>query len=127
MRGTVEQVTKSKSGKSFRVLIGGSWYGAKFDSKIDAAIGKPIDFTKETDPKFGDWITDWDFDREPDPLPVPTKSATNGKVDRWWAPFTSNCVAHAIAAGVIKEPSQLQAWAKAAKNAIEAADGDLPF
>ncbi len=48
-------------------------------------------------------------------------------VDRWWAPFTSNVVAHAIAAGVIKEPIQLATWAKAAKHAICNAEDDIDF
>ena len=129
MKGIVEQINKSKTGKSWRVFIGNEWYGAKFDSKLDQATGKAIDFTIESDPKFGNWIKDWDYDREPQPAASPAKAQTlaNGKSDRWWINFTSNIVAHAIAAGLIKEPIQLQAWAKAARNAIEQADGAEPF
>ena len=125
MKGNVEQVTKSKTGKSWRVMIASQWYGAKFDSKLDQAIGKTIDFTVESDPKFGNWIQSWDFDPNPPAAVTATTAATsqaNGKPDRWWINFTSNCVAHAIQAGLIKEPSQLQGWCKAARHAIEVAD-----
>ena len=134
MRGIVEQITKSKTGKSWRVMIASQWYGAKFDSKLDQAVGKRVDFSIESNSKYGDWIKDWDFDRDPAPIPMPVPSADlramnaqNAKGDRWWLNFTSNIVAHSIAAGLIKEPIQLAAWAKAAKHAIEVADGAEAF
>ena len=37
--------------------------------------------------------------------------------DRWWMPFVSNTVAHAIAANMINEPTQIKLWAAAAKQA----------
>jgi hypothetical protein len=37
-------------------------------------------------------------------------------------PFISNCVAHAIAAGVIEEPEQIEKWVSAAKNALRSQD-----
>lgn len=39
--------------------------------------------------------------------------------DRWFMPFVSNTVAHAIAAGKIQEPLDIKAWAAAAKQAAE--------
>ena len=57
-KGTVESVTRSKSGKSWRVKIGSEFYGANFDSKIDTMLGKPIDFEWE-DGKFGRWLQSW--------------------------------------------------------------------
>lgn len=40
--------------------------------------------------------------------------------DRWYMPFVSNTVAHAIAAGKIAEPDDIKMWAAAAKEAAEA-------
>ena len=36
-----------------------------------------------------------------------------------WLPFASNTVAHAINAGIIKEPADVKAWAAAAKQAFQ--------
>jgi hypothetical protein len=42
--------------------------------------------------------------------------------------MASNCVANAIGAGVIKEPTEIKAWVLAVKEAIEhAAKGDVNF
>ena len=129
MRGIVEQITKSKTGKSWRVLIAGEWYGAKFDSKLDQAVGKGIDFIIHADAKFGNWIETWDFDRAPalsPPPPTGTPTAhlpaphTNG--DRFYMPFVSNTVAHAIVAGLIKTPADLNLWARSAHDVAVALD-----
>ena len=45
MQGKVENVSKSKTGKSWRVKIGPEYYGAQFDSNIESAMGKMIDFS----------------------------------------------------------------------------------
>ena len=128
MKGTVEQCTQSKSGKSWRIKIGDKWFGAGFDSKLDSAVGKPIDFAFTTDAKFGDWIQSWVFDSGA-PAPVPVPHAAPAKEERWWLPFVSNQCAHAIAAGKIQGVADLRSWAAAAKSAILAADSndDIPF
>ena len=139
MRGIVTEAKLSKSGKSYIVQIGGQGYFAKLDSKLDQAVGKPIDFSVDPQNYQGktiNWVRDWDFEREQAvqvgsaiPAQPPASSVTKQQSnDRWWAAFCSNTVAHAIAAGLIKEPSQIGAWVRAAKVAIETADGsDLPF
>ena len=129
-KGTVDSVTKSKTGKSWRVKIGSEFYGANFDSKIDTMLGKPIDFEWQ-DGKFGRWLQSWG----PDTSPAATVAAVIAPIqakqsgDRWWLPFVSNQCAHAIAAGQIKGVSDLKSWALGAKEAIEAADlaGGEPF
>src|SRR3990172_2125327 len=137
MLGRVDSVTKSQSGKSWRVKIGPKFYGANFDSKIDAALGRKIDFDAD-DGKFGPWVKTWGYINEPAAPPTAAAPPTDAPVtreavreprvvDRWWAPFVSNCVAHAIAAGTIKDIVQLRAWAVAAKHAIVAAEDDLDF
>ena len=37
--------------------------------------------------------------------------------DRWYMPFVSNTVAHAIASALITDPDQIKLWAAAAKQA----------
>ena len=130
MKGTVTEANLSKSGKSYQVLIGGQTYFAKLDSKLNAAVGKAIDFSVDPSDYKGkvvNWVKDWDFDREAPAPAAPQVPQVNGKPDRWWINFVSNIVAHSIAAGLIKEPIQLAAWARAAKSAIEVADGNEPF
>ena len=124
MIGTVQSCDKSKSGQSWRVKIDGKYYGAKFDSHLETAINRKIDFfAKPTD--FGDWIESWAYSTD-QPLagsPSPANTAvkpSNG--DRWWLPFVSNQVAHAIAAGRIQTPADMNAWAKAAKECVLATD-----
>jgi len=126
-------VSKSQSGKSWRVKIGSEFYGANFDSKIDGAVGRQIDFEWD-DGKFGKWVKTWAYVGEsgkqvnPPETPITREPVQQVKiVDRWWANFVSNVVAHAIAAGVIKEPIQLDTWAKAAKHAICNAEDDIDF
>ena len=57
----VEQVTKTKSGKAFRVLLGGKWYNAFIDSGIDAAQGCYIEAEITTSEKFGPGISKWTY------------------------------------------------------------------
>jgi hypothetical protein len=120
MIGTVQSCDKSKSGKSWRVKIDGKYYGAKFDSHLETAIGKAVDFNyKTTD--FGEWIESWAYTQAPASAPANTAvKPSNG--DRWWLPFVSNQVAHAIAAGRIQTPADMNAWAKAAKECVLATD-----
>ena len=131
MKGHLKEISKSKTGKSWRVLVGDRWYGAKFDSKLDSIpIGSAIDFQFDSDIKYGDWITTWGPDTNvPVAAPVArpiSQSAPSG--DRWWLPYVSNQCAHAIAAGHIKGVQDLRSWAIGAKNAIVAADGDdIPY
>ena len=119
MKGTVQKVELSKSGKSYRVQVSGTWLGAKLDSKLDQAVGKNIDYTVRSDPKFGDWVESYDFDRQAaetqkvgDAVKVPQSN------DRYWLNFVSNCVGQGIAAKTITEPGQINAWATAAYKSI---------
>lgn len=121
----VEKVMKAGTGKSFRVQINGEWYGAKLDSGIEAAEGKEIDAEIETTEKFGKWIRKWT-------VVSGASKATGGNGTQpyapWFMPFVSNTVAHAISAGKIEGPAEIQAWASAAKSAAEtiASEGEGP-
>ena len=126
MKGVVESVSRSSSGKSWRVKVSGKEYGASLDSKLDQHVGKFIDFDWD-DGKFGPWIKSWGSVIETPaesaarilgaPMPAPK---ANG--DRFYMPFVSNVVAHAIAAGQITTPQQISPWAKAAHDAAVALD-----
>ena len=122
MIGKVESVTQSKSGKTWRVKIGDKFYGANFDSKLDGAVGKAIDF-KFDEGDFGPWIQSWGYATTAvasNPAQVGTAPHANG--DRFYMPFVSNTVAHAIAAGLIKNPADLNLWARAAHDVAVALD-----
>ena len=124
MKGIVNTVTLSKSGKSYQVQIAGQGYFAKLDSKLDKAVGQAIDFSvdpSEYKGKVVNWVTDWDFDRGPPaPVPIPANPPLI-KVpfpsDHWYMPFISNTVAHAITAGLVKDSPSLAQWATAAYRA----------
>lgn len=115
MQLTVESVTPAKTGKSLRVKANGEWYGAKKDSGI--AAGMTIDAEVE-DGEYGKWINKWKaMSNAPAPASNPS-SAPQLPGGSPWLPFVSNTVAHAITAGLIQSPSQVEAWAKAAKDAF---------
>ena len=134
MKGTVTEAKLSKSGKSYIVQIGGQGYFAKLDSKLDQAVGKPIDFSVDPTNYQGktiNWVRDWDFEREQSvqvgsaiPAQTPassvTKQQSNG--DRWWLPFCSNQIAHLIQVGVVKDKATLNQWAKDLKDCVTALD-----
>jgi len=116
---------KAASGKSYRVQLGEEWYGAKLDSGIEAAEGKEIEAEIETTDKFGKWIKKWS-------VVAGSSKPAGGNGSQpfapWFMPFVSNTVAHAIAAGKITGPAEIQAWASAAKAAAEviASEGEGP-
>ena len=124
----VEVVTKSKSGKALRVKFAGNdtWYGARLDAKLEAAKGKMIEAELHEDETDGRQIDMWAFAQEGAPQTAAPANGnghgqTNGS-DRWWLSFCSNQVAHAIASGQIKDPSEIGRWAKGAYDAINAVD-----
>src|SRR3990167_9819129 len=131
MKGIVQTVTLSKSGKSYQLQIAGQGYFAKLDSKLDKAVGQAIDFSIDPSDYKGkvvNWVKEWDFDRNPPPSPVtasmvhpnppmqPVYAASQSR-DRWYMPFISNTVAHAITAGLVKDSPSLAQWSTAAYRA----------
>lgn len=111
MQGTIAKCDVSKSGKSFRVKIGDSWFGASKDSGADKLVGKSVTAeVEETD--FGPWLENIKAQNGSAPT-----APSNGNGDRWWMSFVSNTVAHAIQAGHISQPDQIKVWAAAAKQA----------
>lgn len=105
MQLTIESVGPSKTGKSLRVKANGDWYGAKLDSGIKQ--GATIEATI-IDGDYGPQIREW---RE---ASTPAGKTNGAPSTNWWMPFVSNTVAHAIQAGLIKEPKEVGPWAVAA-------------
>lgn len=133
MIGLVESVAPSKSGKAFRVKLSGSFYNAFLDSGLDKVVGKSIDCQITPDKGFGLGIGQWSLAEGQPPTKPSTASPAGFKQmsgtltvaipqDRFYMPFVSNVVAHAIAAGQIKTPADLNQWAKAAYEAAQALD-----
>jgi hypothetical protein len=135
----VDEVKLSKTGKSYAVKSGGRYYTCKALG-IEQANGKQIEAQ----------IGSYSFNGQTYPTIESFTIASGGKAptgqppngDRWWLPFVSNQVAHAIAAGLIKEPADMGQWARMAKLTIIAldalletapakdkdpVDGDVPF
>ena len=127
----VEEVMPAKSGKSLRVKLGGTWYGANLDSGLNGAKGQMIEAEIQTSDKFGPWIKGWRPSAAPQvpsqaaPLTAPAAAAPRyagepgDNIQPWYMPFVSNTVAHAIAAGHCKAPEMIDQWAlKAAQVAV---------
>ena len=125
MIGTVESLTKSKSGKSWRVKISGKYYGASFDSHLDKEVGKAIDFIYSTG-DFGDWIDSWAYAKG---APQAAQEVANRvlernaeRTERLAEPelrFVSNVVGSAIMAKSLTDPQDIGVWAKAAAAAVK--------
>lgn len=123
MQLTVDRI--KPTAKSIVVTAGGKEYFAKKDSGITA--GMTIDAETEDSDYNGKsycWIKKWKAmsNAAPQsPAPAGTGSPVVGHTPAGaapvWLPFASNTVAHAINAGIIKEPSDVKAWAAAAKQA----------
>ena len=120
---TVVKVTDSKSGKSKRVQVGDQWYGAAADCGLSQ--GMIIDMEVEILDKFGPWIKKWKAaagQTVPSPQSAPVdaynppreRPASASMAAPYYLAFVSNTVNGAIQAGLIKEPHQISAWAKAA-------------
>lgn len=128
----VDQVTQAKTGKSLRVMLSGSWYGAALDSGLNGQIGQMIEAEIETG-KYGPWIKKWlpsnaaaadAGARSPVPPPTipvgqpavaaphePRYAEPSDNSAPWYWPSVSNVCAAAIAHGLITKPEDLNMWA----------------
>lgn len=113
MQLTIESVKPTKSGKSLGVKASGKEYLAKTDSGL--TVGMVIEAETETSEYQGKsytWINKYK------PVAAPQTSHSNGGAPVW-LPMASNVVAHALNAGVIKEPTEVKAWVLAVRDAVE--------
>ena len=122
--GKVENVSPTKSGKALRVKVVGNYYNAFLDSGIDKVVGQTIDFQVTPDKGYGPGIGQWGpaVNQPQASAPQAPNSPVAASGDRFYMPFVSNVVAHAIAAGRVQNPADLNAWAKAAYDAAQALD-----
>ena len=154
MQGTIEQAQPSKSGKTLRIKVGDTWYSTD-NWALQQAMGRQVQFDVGTSDFRGNTIyfannaelvTDVAAPEHPAPQAgrpavAPSAPAANELTARDFMPFTSNQVAHAIQAGLIKEPTDIMRWAQYAFEAIKAVtspvqstasptpefDDDIPF
>ena len=127
----VEVVTQAKTGRSLRVKIGETWYGAALDSGIQKGMNiEPVVSTG----KFGPWIDKWLPSGGPQPTaqipPAPSSPVAVGSpppnfdpeepavytrpsdnVAPWYWPSVSNVCSSAIEKGLITKPEELNMWA----------------
>ena len=135
----VEEVMTAKTGKSLRVKLGGTWYGAALDSGLNGAKGMMVEAEIQTG-KYGPWINGWKAtqnavaagnppmggsspsaplaaaapydERNPPPethYAEPAKHSDNSAP--WFWPSVSNVCAAAIEKGLITKPEELNMWA----------------
>ena len=136
--GAIQSAEEGRSGNSLRVNINGQWYSSK-DFGLKDMVGQVVTFTPSTSEYRGKtyyWINDYNIGttgsaRVDKSGNAQAPIATN---DMAYLPMTSNLVAHAIQAGKVETPEQIQAWAKAAfhaaKSLIEGGDefdDQIPF
>jgi hypothetical protein len=119
MQLTVERIKPLQ--KSLAVTADGKEYLAKKDSGISA--GMTIEAEVEISDYNGKtyhWIKKYksvNGSIGATTTPVQHNGQSGGNLA--WLPFASNTVAHAINAGLIKEPSEVKSWAAAAKQAFQ--------
>lgn len=113
MIGKIDSVEKSKSGKSWRVKVGGKYYGAKFDSHLEKEVGKTIDFNVESG-EYGDWIVSWAHTQSA----APANGGDHEGLSDTEMRFISNVVGQAILAKTVSDPLQISLWAKAARQTL---------
>ena len=129
----IDEVLPSKSGKAWRVRTGQTWYNAFGDSGIEGHVGKVIDAEISTHEKYGAGIQKYKvmesgLGSAPVAPKTPLQAPNEVTVAPYWLPMASNVVAHAIAAGLIKEPTDIKEWVFGAMNAAKgAAEGDIEF
>lgn len=148
----VNSCQPTKSGKAWRVNLGGTYYNAFKDSGIENYVGKMIEAEITTSEKFGPAIAAFRPVAEqqsaaPQSAPatspaagtppnsagaapnVPQYAEPSKNVAPFWLPFASNTVNAAIAAGLIKDTRDIAGWVSAVRlAAVKAADdSDVPW
>ena len=117
--------------KSYKVTTDfGTYYASLKSTGIEQCVGKQIDAetSKSSDGRisFINGFTVLDGEQK---AATSATIVSQGVSDRFWAPFVSNTVAHAIQGGLIKTVSDLRQWAAAAYETAQRLDkGDsTPF
>ncbi len=111
MQVIAKYVNAPKNNSKYGSIKGadGKYYGFEWD-KFKFEVGQTYDVETR----------DRDVDGKVYTSITAVKKAANGSAangDRWWMPFVSNTVAHALAAGKIEGPDDIKLWAAAAREA----------
>ena len=122
----IDSVKSTPSGKSLIIKSGDATYFAKPASGLSAGMTIEAE-TKESEfnGKINVWIDKWKDAPKGAAPSAQTSAPAGGDVMRYM-PFVSNTVAHAISAGLVKEPHEVTAWAHAAATAAKELE-DYPF
>ena len=145
----LESCEPTKSGKAWRVKLGGNYYNAFKDSGIENYVGQMIEAEITTSEKYGPAVAAFrpvagQATSTPPPIrtgytapptaphkePVYAEPAKAGTVAPFWWPSVSNVWAAAITAGLIKSANDLEVWAQGVYMAATKNRGDsddIPF
>lgn len=122
--GTVNELGLSTKGKQ-KIKIDGQWYFAG-RCKLDGV--SPGDRLSYEASAFGERGDLWGLDKwaKLPPLPASNGHAKSNPAvsDDAEMRFISNCVGQAIAAGTIKDPSEIEKWYAAARSALHSQSED---
>lgn len=125
-RGQVTKTGNTQNGKPWLEISGKRYFAGRCDVS-GVRQGQTIEFEwnefGEPHPRYGRsrGLQNWAFVNSP-----ATPSAPSGNLDDQDRPAISNWVAHAIAAGLIKSPTDLKGWALASQEALQALKSAKP-
>lgn len=135
-QGTVQEIGTSQKGTP-KLKIDGFWYSAGKCDVSSVQPGQTISFVWNEfgEPRNGKkprGISAWGFMPSNGHAQQPmqgqvypqTQGVPSSALDDADRPFISNIVAHAIAAGLIKEPEVIEKWAVAAQAAMRRLKGE---
>ena len=126
MQLTIQAVKTNPSGKSMVVKAGGKDYLAKAGMPLQAGMTIEAETeVSEFNGKQNTWIKAFKEAAAATPTPPAGNSVGGNGVPPAWLPFASNTVAHAINAGLITTPDQVEAWVRGAKDAYETVQKDI--
>ena len=110
----------------------GRYYGFEAKNYPTASWEKGVPYEVEVKSREYNGKTYWDVTKRHGAARQESGSSSgNGATpppltDRWWLPFVSNQVAHAIASGKVQDPDDMKVWGSAARLAIMEIDNPRP-
>lgn len=128
-RGQVAEIGSTQNGKPWLKIGGKKYFAGRCDVSA-VKVGQMIEFEwnefGDPHPKYGRSRGLQGWGAVPNGSTNDHAPSPSSALDDQDRPFISNIVAHAIAAGLIKEPEQLEKWAVAAQGAMKTLKGEAP-